>query len=117
MEKRKHNPGREFGVFLILAGLFLAGFMFDILNLGSVREYFVWPMLVIFIGVVFIFNTNTAAGIILLAVGGYFFLPRIDYELPVLYEKLYWPVAIILAGLVMIISGIIKRYRIKQGKF
>ncbi|HDZ41871.1 MAG TPA: hypothetical protein ENH59_09385 [Bacteroidetes bacterium] len=111
MKDKNHNPGRNFGIFLILAGLFLAGFMFDVLNLGSFREYFVWPMLLIFFGVLSFFTENAAAGIILVAVGAYFFLPRIDFELPVIYEKLYWPVAIILAGLTLIISGIIRRYR------
>ncbi len=110
MKDKKHNPGRDIGIFLIIAGLFLAGIMFDILNLGSIREYFVWPVLVIFIGVISFFNSNAAAGIIITAVGVYFFLPRIDYELPVVYERLYWPAAIILTGLVFIISGIVRRY-------
>jgi len=109
MKDKKHNPGRDVGVFLIIAGLFLAGIMFDVLNLGSIREYFVWPVLVTFIGVVFFFNSNAPTGIIITAVGVYFFLPRIDLELPVLYERLYWPAAIILTGLVFIISGIVRR--------
>ena len=111
MKDKKHNPGQSIGIFLIILGLFLGGAMIDVLNLGSFREYFVWPMLVIFVGVVAFFSSNAAAGIILVAVGGYFFLPRIDFELPVIYEKLYWPAAVILAGLAMIASGIIRRYR------
>lgn len=111
MKDKKHHPGRDFGVFLIVAGLFLAGILFDILNLGSPREYFVWPVLVLFVGVLIFFNSSAAAGIIIAAIGGYFFLPRLDYELPAIYDKLYWPVAIILAGLVLIISGIVRRYR------
>ncbi|MFO7853556.1 MAG: LiaI-LiaF-like domain-containing protein [Bacteroidota bacterium] len=111
MDDKKPNPGQKVGIFLIILGLFLGSVMLDVLNLGSIREYFVWPMLLIFIGVVSFFNSNAAAGIILIAVGGYFFLPRIDYELPLIYEKLYWPTAIILAGLVFIVSGIIRRHR------
>lgn len=111
MEHKKHNPGWNFGIFLIVLGLFLGAIFMDILGLGSTREYFVWPMILIFIGVVSLFNGNAAFGIILLAVGGYFFYPRIDFELPEIYQKLYWPSAIILAGLAMIITGIIKRYR------
>jgi len=113
MKEDKHNPGTKIGIFLILAGLFLAAIMFDILNLGSVREYFVWPVLVIFVGTLTLFNGDAAAGIIIIAVGGYFFLPRLDYELPAIYEKIYWPAAIILAGLALIISGIVRRYRMK----
>jgi len=113
MKEDKHNPGTKIGIFLILAGLLLAGVMFDILNLGSPREYFVWPVLVIFVGMLILFNSDAAAGIIIIAVGGYFLLPRLDYELPVLYEKIYWPAAIILAGLALIISGIVRRYRKK----
>lgn len=99
------------GIFLILLGLFLGAAMIDVLNLGSLRDYFIWPMLIIFVGVVVFFNSSAAFGIILLAVGGYFLLPRINYELPVIYEKLYWPATVILAGLAMIASGIIRRYR------
>lgn len=111
MNDKKHNSGRSIGIFLILLGLFLAGAMLDVLNIGSFREYFIWPMLILFIGVIAFFNSNAVAGIILVAVGGYFLLPRIGFELPVVYEKLYWPAAIILAGLAMIVSGIIRRYR------
>ena len=111
MKERKHNPGQHIGIFLIILGLFLGGAMIDVLNLGGFREYFIWPMLIIFVGVIVLFKDSVAFGIILLAVGGYFLLPRIDYELPVVYEKLYWPAAVILAGLAMIVSGIIKRYR------
>lgn len=113
MKEDKLNPGTKIGIFLILAGLFLAGIMFDIFSLGSPREYFIWPVLVIFVGTLVLFNGDAAAGIIIIAVGGYFFLPRLDYELPVIYEKIYWPTAIILAGLALIISGIIRRYRRK----
>ncbi len=111
MNERKHNPGRHIGIFLIILGLFLGGAMLDILNLGSFRDYFIWPMLIVFVGVVVFFNSNAAFGIILVAVGGYFLLPRLDYELPVIYEKMYWPAAVILAGLTLIVSGIIRRFR------
>ncbi len=111
MEHKNHNHGREIGIFLIILGLFLAAVMTDTLNLGSFRAYFVWPVLLIFIGVLSLFTKNAAFGILAIATGGYFFLPKIDYDLPVIYEKLYWPTAIILTGLVFIIAGIIKRYR------
>jgi len=111
MEHRKHNPGWNIGIFLIVLGAFLAGVFLDVLNLGDTREYFVWPMLLIFIGVISLFNGNAPFGIILIAVGGYFFFPRVDFELPEVYQKIYWPSAIILAGLAMIISGIVKRFR------
>ena len=111
MKERKHKPGQHIGIFLIILGLFLGGAMLDILNLGSFRDYFIWPMLILFVGVLVFFNSNAAFGIILVAVGGYFLLPRIDYELPVIYEKMYWPAAVILAGLTLIVSGIIRRYR------
>ncbi|HCC71385.1 MAG TPA: hypothetical protein DEQ09_09590 [Bacteroidales bacterium] len=111
MERKNHNPGWSIGIFLIVLGLFLAGVFMDVLNLDNPREYFVWPMLLIFIGVLSFFHSNPAFGIITIAVGGYFLFPRIDFELPAVYEKLYWPSTIILAGLAMIISGIVRRYR------
>lgn len=111
MNNKDHNHGRSIGVFLITLGIFLGLVMVDVLQLGSPKDYFVWPMLVVFIGLASFFKGDATAGIIIMAVGGYFLLPRIDYELPLLAEKLYWPAAIILAGLTMIISGIIRRYR------
>jgi len=109
MKNANNNKTRNIGIFLIVLGLFLAAVMLDVLNLGSFQEYFVWPVLVIFIGLVSLFN-NAPAGIIIIAVGGYFLYPRIDLELPLIYEKLYWPAAVILAGLAMLISGITRRY-------
>ena len=111
MNNKKHNHGRSIGVFLITLGIFLGLVMIDVLKLGSPHDYFVWPMLVVFVGLVSFFNGDAAAGIIIMVVGGYFLFPRIDYELAALAEKLYWPAAIILAGLAMIISGIVRRYR------
>ena len=68
-------------------------------------------MLVIFIGIVILFNGSVAGGFVMSAAGFYFLLPRFNYELPYIYDKLYWPAVIVVTGLIMIISGIIKRYR------
>lgn len=110
MEHKKHNPGRSLGIFLVVLGLFLGGVFLDILNLGNPRDYFVWPMLVLFIGILVLLNGSVAGGFVISAVGFFFLLPRIHYDLPYLYDKVYWPAVIVIAGLVMIISGIIKRY-------
>jgi len=108
MKSREHNPGRSIGVFLIIFGLIMAAVIFDVLNLGDRDEYFKWQILVIFIGLISFFTRNVIGGIIMIAVGVYFLIPEIDYDFPYLFEQVYWPAAVILVGLVFVVSGVAK---------
>jgi hypothetical protein len=108
MKERDRNPARAIGVFLIVLGLMMAAVIFDVLNLGDRDEYFKWQILVIFIGLISLFSRNAVGGIIMIAVGVYFLLPEIEIGLPYIFEKVYWPTAVILVGLILVISGIVK---------
>lgn len=111
MKVREHNPARSIGVFLIVFGLMMAAVIFDVLNLGDRDEYFKWQLLVIFIGLISLFTRNVVPGIIMIAVGFYFLLPEMDFDLPFFFEEVYWPAAVILVGLVLVISGIARGTR------
>jgi len=108
---RDHNPAKAIGVFLIVFGLFMMAILFDVLNFGHPRAYINWQMLLIFIGLISLFSKNAVGGVIMIAIGSYFLLPKLHFCIPELMEKVYWPAAIVLIGLVFIISGVIRRSR------
>jgi len=110
-KERDHNPAKAIGVFLIIFGLFMMAILFDVLNFGHPRAYIKWQMLLIFIGFISLFSKNPVGGVIMIAIGSYFLLPQLHFFIPELVEKVYWPAAIVIVGLVFIISGVIRRSR------
>lgn len=112
---RNHNALWGFGSFLIAFGLLLGVVMMDLLQLGDPSDYVKWQILLMFIGVIALFNGKLGEAAILFAVGIYFLLPHLNLELPEMLDNFYWPGAIILVGLGLIISGLIRNLR-KQNK-
>ncbi|OGU56688.1 MAG: hypothetical protein A2X64_09370 [Ignavibacteria bacterium GWF2_33_9] len=93
-----------FGALLILFGLGLLG-----LNLGIIPSCYwgiiiSWQMLLIALGVIFLFGRNTkTSGIILIIVGGVFLLPEFtSYNIHFL--KHIFPILIILLGLSLLLK-------------
>jgi hypothetical protein len=117
MKEKDRHPARKAGIFFIVLGLMMFVIIFDFLHLGSPRDYFVWQMLLISIGLIAFFNRNPIGGVILVSVGIYFMLPELDHTLPFLgnhpifLDEIYWPITICIVGVVLIISGIIKKNR------
>lgn len=109
--ERNNNPLWGIGSFLIAFGLFMGLVMMDLLNMGEPSSYIKWQMLLLFIGVVSLFNGKIGEALILFAVGTYFLLPYLDIEMPEIIDNFYWPAAIILVGLGLIISGIVRKLR------
>ncbi len=109
-EKELH-PRIGVGLFLITLGLALLVATNDLLGLGSVKEYFTWETAMIFIGALLILNLQFTGGVVLLALGAWFFLENRDYELPEIIRTIFWPSVIILIGLGFIISSFIKKHR------
>lgn len=105
---REFRPGNSnrviIGVILVLAGLFLV-----IRNAGFFPSYidniiFSWPMLLIAIGAVMsIGASEKTAGIIVMAVGGFFLIPRIFSETFHIYN-MFWPSIFIIVGIIFIVS-------------
>jgi phage shock protein PspC (stress-responsive transcriptional regulator) len=106
---REHHPQVGVGLFLIVLGLALLVATNDLLGLGGVKDYFTWETALVFIGALLLLNLQLTGGLILIAVGTWFFMENRDYELPEIVRTIYWPGVIILVGLGFIISSFIKR--------
>lgn len=107
----EHHPLVGLGLFFIVLGAALMVAVNDLLNLGSVREYFTWETALVFVGVLLLLNLKFTGGILLIALGTWFFIKDMDYEIPQIVKTIYWPGVIILIGLGFILSALISRIR------
>lgn len=92
------------GVILVIAGLFLVirntGFFPDFID----NVIFSWPMLLVAIGLVMTLGASEkTAGVIIMAVGGFFMIPLIFRETFHMYN-MFWPSIFIIVGVIFIIS-------------
>jgi predicted membrane protein len=93
------------GVILVLAGLFLV-----IRNTGFFPGFidnviFSWPMLLVVIGLVLTLGaTEKTAGIIIMAVGGFFMVPLIFRETFHMYN-MFWPTIFIIIGVIFLATA------------
>jgi predicted membrane protein len=88
------NSKKVFGSFLILIALILILSLLDVLDAGYIFSTY-WPLIIIAIGAVQIFNKNIVGGSIVLLVGVWFLLDRfglntVDY---------IWPIILLVLGL------------------
>jgi predicted membrane protein len=110
--------GIVFALLLIAAGMLLLGFNTG--NLPAVWEdfFFSWPMALLIIGVVNVCRFRFLSGIIIAATGKFFLFSRASgiYPGDVLYEAFvstYWPVLIIVSGMLIFFAIIIKSGRFR----
>jgi hypothetical protein len=108
---REHHPQVGIGLFLILLGLALLVATNDLLNLGSVKEYFTWETAMIFVGALLLLNLQFTGGLLLIAGGSWFLLDDYYGEIPELIRTIYWPAVIIVLGLSFILSSLFKRLK------
>lgn len=92
------------GVILVIAGLFLVirntGFFPDFID----NVIFSWPMLLVAIGLVMTLGASEkTAGVIVMAVGGFFMIPLIFRETFHMYN-MFWPSIFIIVGIIFIAS-------------
>ncbi len=99
----KSSPMKKFilGFIVLTAGALLLAFNLELLPIVWKPIVFSWPMLLIAIGLINLAERdNNTFGVILLIVGGFFLLPKIivfDFN----FAKLFWPVMLILIGLLI----------------
>ena len=103
-EHRLTNNRVIIGVILVLAGLFLVirntGFFPDFID----HVVFSWPMLLVVIGLVLTLGaTDKTAGIIIMAVGGFFMIPLLFRETFHMYN-MFWPSIFIIIGVIFIVT-------------
>jgi predicted membrane protein len=100
--RQKRMKKGAFGVIVILAGLLLLAFNFDILS-GDLRHIiFSWQMLLITIGLVSLFTSESRTpGLILVFIGGFFIIPEI-FDFHISFIKLFWPTLLIGIGILIL---------------
>ncbi len=111
MERQPQNFKRSgrahllLGIVLMFLGLFLIADLADIIP-WRLRDFlFTWQALLIFLGIIFLSNReNKGTGIVLIAVGSFFLLPRI-IDVPFYWRSLFWPAMLIMLGLVVIFGS------------
>ena len=96
----KDGRGRfSFGLFVIIIGvIFLLGSL-DKIDVGDVFSTY-WPMILIFFGLMHLLSSNfrnAGAGIIMILIGGFFQLDRLDLIGTTIW-RLFWPLMIIGVG-------------------
>lgn len=92
------------GVVLIIIGIAV---ITDLLNIGNWNFrhiLFSWQMLLIVLGVVFISSRDSKpTGYILLAIGGFFLIPRV-FDVGFDWNSIFWPVMLIFLGVMVIFN-------------
>jgi len=107
MEKRineqRHRDHRLLiGLAIILAGVLFLANNFGVLDYEIRRYIFRWEVILIVLGIVFLAgHGRRSTGIILLVIGGVFYL-RDFMDLHFSFWQIFWPGMLILAGLLMI---------------
>jgi hypothetical protein len=109
LREREHHPQVGIGLFFIVLGLALLVATNDLLNLGNVGAYFTWQTIMIFIGVLLLLNLRFTGGLLLIAGGTWFLMDDIFVVVPRIIEITYWPAVIIMIGLTLIFSSLLKR--------
>ena len=109
-----YTKGLGFGLTLMLIGVLFLGFNFELLPHKMKWIIFSWQMLLIFIGVINIIKRHLISGVILITIGTFFIIPRIIQTFPQLlpgfngdFSSVYWPLLLIVAGIVIILGKIL----------
>jgi hypothetical protein len=109
MRNREHHPQVSVGLFFIILGLALLVATNDLLDLGGIGSYFTWQTAMVFVGVLLLVNLKFVGGLLLISGGIWFYLEEMSSGVPEYIKTIFWPVVIVLLGLIFIISSLIKR--------
>ena len=101
--RQKRMKKGAFGAIVIIAGLLLLAFNFNILSGDLHHIIFSWQMLLIAIGVVSLFTSESRTpGLILVFIGGFFIIPEI-FDFHISFIKLFWPLLLIGIGILILV--------------
>lgn len=102
--RRHDGAGIIFGILLLVAGFLLLMDRSGLIPFSISHIILSWPMILIAVGIMKLFKSrNSTSGVILLIVGAFFLLPRIFF-LPADFHRNFWPLILIVAGVVMLLS-------------
>lgn len=109
-EQKQMRPGLKrkslaFGILVLALGIFWLAYNFGMIS-DQVWDHIIsWPMLLIGIGLVNLFNGNGRGfGGILVLIGGFFLLDDI-YDWPITFTKIFWPSLLILVGIFLLMGS------------
>lgn len=109
------KSGFTFGVILIIIGAIFLAFNFGFLQSGLKHVIFSWQMLLIVVGLFSVFHKHIFNGLTLIVVGGFFIIPRLGEAYPDIFywvqddfRSTYWPVLLIVAGILVMLHIIIR---------
>jgi len=122
-----HKSGVGFAALLIIAGALLLCNKLNIIPARYSDALISWQMLVILIGVLGLVKRHFYNSIILISLGVFFIIPEIGKVpnnfigmVPPNFVHIYWPVLLIVAGVLMLIRWIFprkRRYKIFESEF
>jgi len=94
-----------FGILVLALGLLWLAYNFGMVS-DKVWDHIIsWPMLLVGIGLVNLFNGHGRGfGAILVLIGGFFLLDDI-YAWPITFTKIFWPSLLILVGLFLLLGS------------
>lgn len=102
-EFRRNNTTRLIlGIVFVFLGIAVLGEIAGIFDWDFKHAIFSWPMILIFLGVVFISGKDSkSTGLILLGIGIFFIIPRF-FDTPYYWRSLFWPIVLITLGVLII---------------
>ena len=111
----KHNSAKTssiiWGLLIIVAGALLLTFNVGLLPMEYKHVIFSLPMIPIIIGFTFLFSKHKFfTGIILMLVGGFFILPKLDIESLDFITQNGWAIALIIGGVLIIFKTLFGKH-------
>lgn len=92
------------GIVFVLLGLAILAEIVNAVPWRMREIIFSWQMILIIVGIVLIVGQESrSTGYILLAIGAFFMMPRM-FDVPDYWRNLFWPVILILLGVVIIFN-------------
>jgi predicted membrane protein len=111
MNTSNQNRTLGIGIFIILAGLAILLHQLRFFSPEIDDVIISWQMLLIVIGAYnLLFAGNKIAGYILIAIGGFFIIPEL-FILPYDFKRNFWPVLLIVVGLIVLFRAFPGRKR------
>lgn len=90
------------GLVLVILGIALVANQFDVIPFRFRDVLFSWQAFLILLGVIFLSSRDKkVTGYILIGIGGFFILPEF-INVPDIYRNLFWPVFLIIIGIVIL---------------
>jgi len=106
-----YTKGLGFGLILMLIGVVFLGINFGLIPPELKTVILSWPMLLIVIGLFNFAKRHIISGVVMVLIGGFFIVPRFVEACPTCFPglnadftRIYWPLLLIAAGLLLIIS-------------